>query len=226
MKAMILAAGRGERMRPLTDTLPKPLLKARGRTLIDYHLEKLAAAGVREVIINHGRLGRQIEQAVGTECYGMKIIYSAEGDEPLDTGGGIFRALPLLGTGPFILVNADVWSDMDYARLPQALDAHAHLVLVPNPAHHIDGDFALKGRYISLDDGPRHTYGGMGVFQAALFDECSPGRFPLAPLLRQAASHDLLTGHLYEGRWLDIGTPERLHELEQSLKLDVLPMGS
>lgn len=214
---MILAAGRGERMRPLTDTLPKPLLQVNGKALIDYHLEKLAAAGVREVVINHGRLGWRIEQALGTERHGMKIIYSPEGDEPLETGGGIYRALPLLGSTPFILVNADIWSDLDYAQLPQTLDAHAHLVLVPNPAHHASGDFTLKGRYISLDDGLRYTYSGMGVYRASLFDECSAGRFPLAPLLRQAAAHGLLTGNLYQGRWLDIGTPERLQALEQWL---------
>ena len=204
-------------MRSLTDTLPKPLLKVHGRALIDYHLEKLAAAGVREVIINHGRLGRKIEQALGTECHAMKITYSAEGDEPLETGGGIYRALPLLGPAPFILVNADIWSDMDYAQLPQTLDAHAHLVLVPNPAHHASGDFALKGRYVSLDEGPHYTYSGMGIFQASLFNECTPGRFPLAPLLRQAAAHGLLTGHLFQGRWLDVGTPERLQDLERIL---------
>ncbi len=217
MKAMILAAGRGERMRPLTDTVPKPLLKAAGKPLIEYHLEKLAAAGVREVVINHGRMGRRIEEALGAKFRGMEISYSAEGDEPLDTGGGIFHALPLLGRAPFILVNADVWSDLNYALLPRTVDAHAHLVLVPNPVHHPDGDFALKDGCLSLDGVPRHTYGGMGVFRASMFEECSPGRFPLAPLLRQAAARGLLTGELYQGRWMDIGTPERLQALEEML---------
>src|SRR5581483_7758269 len=181
----------------------KPLLKAAGKPLIEYHLEKLAAAGVREVVINHGRMGRRIEEALGAKFRGMEISYSAEGDEPLDTGGGIFHALPLLGRAPFILVNADVWSDLNYALLPRTVDAHAHLVLVPNPVHHPDGDFALKDGCLSLDGVPRHTYGGMGVFRASMFEECSPGRRPWVADGRAVSGS--LDGHWHAGALAGVG---------------------
>lgn len=215
---MILAAGRGERMRPLTDTTPKPLLKAGGRALIEHHLERLGAAGIREVVINHGRLGHLIEAAVGDGGrYGLRIRYSPEGDTPLETGGGVFRALPLLGEGPFLLVNADVWSTLSYADLPADPGEMVHLVLVPNPAHHPGGDFSLSGGRVGTDGAPRWTYSGIGVYRPQLFADCTAGRFPLAPLLRRAATAGQITGRVYDGRWLDVGTPDRLRQLETLL---------
>lgn len=210
MKAMILAAGRGERMRPLTDTTPKPLLRAGGRRLIEYHLGALAAAGVDEVVINHAHLGGQIERELGDgRRYGLRIRYSPEG-EALETGGGILRALPLLGPAPFIVVNADVHTDFDYAHLPQALDGLAHLVLVDNPPHRPDGDFALVGARVHNAGESCLTYAGIGVLCAALFAEGLSGRFPLAPLLRAAADAGQVSGERYGGFWVDVGTPERL----------------
>ena len=219
MKAMILAAGRGERMRPLTDTVPKPLLEAGGRSLIEYHLLALARAGVTDIVINHAHLGAQIEARLGDGGhYGVRIVYSSEGERGLETGGGILRALPLLGAGPFIVVNADVWTDYAFAALPRAPQALAHLVLVPNPGHHPTGDFTLiDGRVGNDDAGPRHTFSGIGVYRRELFNGCAPGAFPLAPLLRTAAASGEVSGELYAGSWMDIGTPERLAELDRRL---------
>ena len=218
---MILAAGRGERMRPLTDTVPKPLLPIAGKRLIEYHLERLAGAGFREVVINTAWLGDMIEQALGDgRGLGLSITYSHERPEALETGGGILRALPLLGSAPFLLVNGDVWTDIDFGALrrepPQG--ALAHLVLVPNPPQHPRGDFLLEHGFVSEGEGTRHTYSGIGIFDPALFADCAPGKFPLLPLLRQAIAQRRLTGELHTGRWHDIGTVGRLEALDADLR--------
>jgi MurNAc alpha-1-phosphate uridylyltransferase len=221
MKAMVLAAGRGERMRPITDRIPKPLVPVAGKPLIVYHLEALARAGVRDVVINLAYRGAQIREALEDGSrYGVRISYSDEGPDPIETGGGIFKALPLLGAQPFIVVNGDVWTDFNVATLPM-LDggAHAHLVMVPNPPHVARGDFALDGGYIiESDKDDRFTYSGIGVFSPGFFHGCQPGKFPLRPLLSRAIAARKLEGQVYRGVWLDIGTPERLAELEASLR--------
>lgn len=218
MKAMILAAGRGERMRPLTDTTPKALLKAGGKYLIEYHLEALANAGIREVVINHAHLGAQFAPALGDGShYGVDITYSPEGDSGLETGGGIFHALPLLGDAPFMVVNADVWTDYPFAQLPAQPAGLAHLVLVSNPPQHPEGDFALQGDTVLPEGMPRLTFSGIGVYRPALFAACHTGSFPLAPLLRAAMQQDQVSGEHYRGRWFDVGTPERLQQLDQLL---------
>ncbi|MGE0081916.1 MAG: N-acetylmuramate alpha-1-phosphate uridylyltransferase MurU [Thiohalomonadaceae bacterium] len=218
MKAFILAAGRGERMRPLTDQTPKPLLKVGGKRLIEYHLEALVAAGFRDVVINHAHLGQMIEEALGDGSrYGARIQYSAEGTA-LETGGGICKALPLLGPGPFVVVNGDVWTDYPFERLRRAPAGLAHLVLVPNPPQHAEGDFVLAtDGQVRAEGEPRLTYSGLGIFRPELFLDCPPGRFPLAPLLRLAMAHGRVTGELWTGAWTDVGTPERLAELDRSL---------
>lgn len=214
MKAMILAAGRGERLRPLTLRTPKPLLEVRGRPLIAWHLAALARSGVREVIINLSWLGGQIRAALGDgTAFGVTIRYSDEGPEPLETGGGIFHALPLLGPEPFLLINGDVYTDFDPGRLVLEQNALAHLVLVPNPPHHPGGDFALMDGAIVAAGEPRRTYSGIGVYHPDLFAPCRPGRFPLLPLLQRAITLGRLRGELYTGLWTDVGTPERLAAL-------------
>ena len=216
---MILAAGRGERMRPLTDHTPKPLLPVAGRALIDYHLAALARAGLREVVINHAHLGVQIEAALGQgRRHGLRISYSPEPEGALETGGGILRALSKLGPDPFAVINGDIWTDYDYARLPQRLDGLAHLVLVDNPPQHPDGDFHLHpdGRVLETG-GVRLTFSGIGVYHPELFSDCEPGRFPLAPLLRRAIAGGRVSGEHFPGRWCDVGTPERLRELDREL---------
>lgn len=219
MKAMILAAGRGERMRPHTDSMPKPLLQAGGRCLIEYHLFALARSGVTDIVINHAHLGELIESRLGDGSrYGVRIAYSPEGESGLETGGGIFRALPLLGAAPFIVVNADVWTDYPFARLPREPAALAHLVLAPNPPHHPAGDFALAGSRAVNESSERYTYTGIGVYRHEFFAGCAPGTFPLAPLLRAAAARAQVSAELYEGAWMDIGTPERLQELDRQLR--------
>jgi len=218
MKAMILAAGRGERMRPLTDHTPKPLLRAGGRHLIEYHLEALVAAGFVNVVINHAHLGEQLVQALGDGSrYGLSIRYSAEAPA-LETGGGIFHALPLLGDAPFLVINGDVWSDYPYARLREQVVERAHLVLVDNPPQHPAGDFALQRGRVSEGDSGRLTFSGIGVYHPALFEGCHDGAFPLAPLLRRAMAAGLVSGEHYRGRWFDIGTPERLAQLDNLLQ--------
>jgi MurNAc alpha-1-phosphate uridylyltransferase len=244
MRAMILAAGRGMRMRPLTDTTPKPLLQVGGRRLIDWHLQALARAGLREVIINHAWLGAQIPAALGDGSrYGLSLHYSDESASgALETGGGIYKALPWLGEAPFLVVNGDVWCDYDYRALvaAQSLDvgADARLVMVPNPPQHPRGDFAMVPRaasaaelaaapgsattapryFVRDGDAPqRHTFSGIAVYRPAFFAGCEPGRFPLAPLLRRAAAADRLLGDVYDGLWFDIGTPDRLAALDARL---------
>lgn len=220
MKAMILAAGKGERMRPLTLRTPKPLLPVAGVPLIEYHLRALVAAGFKEVVINHAWLGAQIEAHLGDGAgWGLSISYSPEG-EPLETGGGIFKALPLLGHEPFVLVNGDVWTDYDFRRLPSKPIGLAHLVLVDNPGHHGKGDFCLQQGLVSdgNDAAATLTYSGIAVIDPALFDGCTAGAFKLAPLLRQAMASGQVTGEHYGGHWVDVGTQERLAHVEQLIK--------
>ncbi len=211
MKAMILAAGRGERMRPLTDATPKPLLRIGGQTLIEHHIHALTQAGITELVINHAHLGEQIVKALGDgDAYGVSIQYSPEPDAALETGGGVYNALPLLGDAPFIVVNADIWTDYRFDGLPQAPAGLAHLVMVDNPEHHPGGDFSLSNGQLS-QQGPRMlTFSGIGVYRPALFADCTPGAFPLGPLLRAAMDREEVSGEQYTGRWFDIGTPERL----------------
>jgi MurNAc alpha-1-phosphate uridylyltransferase len=214
---MLLAAGRGERLRPLTDHTPKPLLEVRGKPLIGWHLEAIARAGIGEVVINLAWLGGQINAAVGDGSrYGLTVHYSYEPEGALETGGGLFRALPLLGPDPFLVVNGDTWTDIDFARLAAAglaRGSQARLVLVPNPDHHPQGDFALRAGEIRPDGEPRHTYSGIGLYSAALFQGCHDGRFPLLPLLRKAMQAHALHGELHTGAWTDVGTLSRLESL-------------
>lgn len=217
MKAMILAAGKGERMRPLTLHTPKPLVPAAGKPLIEYHLEALARAGFTDVVINHAWLGQQIENHLGDGSrFGLSIRYSPEG-EPLETGGGIFKALPLLGDAPFVLVNGDIWTDYDFSALQAPLQGLAHLVLVDNPGHHGRGDFRLEGgQVLDGDDAPGTlTFSGISVLDPALFDGCQPGAFKLAPLLRKAMAAGQVRGERYQGHWVDVGTLERLADVER-----------
>lgn len=217
MRAMILAAGRGERMRPLTDRVPKPLLPVGGRPLIEHLIAALVRAGYVELVINHSYLGAAIEQALGDGGrFGARIRYSPEPDGALETGGGIHRALALLG-GEFLVVNGDVWTDYPFERLARGPAGSAHLVLVDNPVHHPQGDFALRNGMVHENAGPRFTYAGIGVFRAALFARCTAGRFALAPLLREAITQGQVSGEHYRGRWIDVGTPERLEALDRLL---------
>jgi MurNAc alpha-1-phosphate uridylyltransferase len=213
---MLLAAGRGERLRPLTDTRPKPLAEIAGKPLIGYHLEALARAQIHEVVINLSWLGSMIRAELGDGGrYGVRITYSEEGPVPLETGGGIHRALPLLGPGPFLVVNADVWTDMDFSRvLTLEADAEARLLLAPNPPHHPRGDFGLEGDFVVQRESERFTYTGIGVYRPQLFAGCAPGKFPLLPLLQRAIQARRLRGELYRGEWLDIGSPDRLAWLD------------
>jgi MurNAc alpha-1-phosphate uridylyltransferase len=218
MKAMLLAAGRGERMRPLTDHTPKPLLLVGGKPLIAWHLAALARAGVREVIINLSWLGSQLRAALGDgREFGVQIRYSEEGSPPLETGGGILQALPLLGPAPFLVVNGDTFTDIDLSVLRLSAAADARLVLVPNPPEHPRGDFGLDADLVTDQDPRPFTYSGIGIFSPALFAGCTAGRFPLLPLLKRAIAAGRLQGQRHDGLWRDIGTPERLAALNQEL---------
>jgi len=215
MKAMILAAGRGERMRPLTDVTPKALLKVGRLSLIEHHVSALVEAGITNIVINYAHLGEQIEAVLGDGSqYGAKITYSPEGDTALETGGGIYKALPLLGTDPFIVVNADIWTDYPFKQLPRKPARLVHLVLVDNPSFKRQGDFAMEDASVVNEGQTYLTYSGIGVYSPELFKECTPGTFPLAPLLRKAADAGQVTGQHYKGVWYDIGTPERLHQVK------------
>ncbi|MDH0291464.1 nucleotidyltransferase family protein [Pseudomonas sp. GD04087] len=221
MKAMILAAGKGERLRPLTLHTPKPLVRAAGVALIEYQLQALRRAGFDQLVINHAWLGQQIEDHLGDgSAFGVSIRYSPEG-EPLETGGGIFKALPLLGDDAFVIANGDIWTDFDYASLNGALVEGdlAHLVLVDNPGHHARGDFCLSGGRVSdyREGQPSLTYSGIAILRPQLFDGCQPGAFKLAPLLRQAMEAGRVSGVHHRGRWIDVGTHERLAEVERQL---------
>ena len=222
MKAMILAAGLGRRMLPLTEKMPKPLVPCAGKALIVYHIEALAAAGVTELVINHAYLGEQIEQALGDGSqFGVSIQYSPEG-EPMNTGAGIAKALPLLGDDPFILTNSDVWSNFDYARLLAQRVDMAHLVMVNNPAHNPDGDFSLldNGKLDEHRDCPRGvavTYSGISLLTPELFAFSPKGSFPLRQPLIDAMQAGAVSGELHEGDWVDVGTPQRLAEVEAHL---------
>ncbi len=258
-KVMILAAGRGERMRPLTDSIPKPLLSVAGKPLIVYLIESLVRAGLADIVINHSHLGEQIVAHLGDGSrYGARIVYSHEPGAGLETGGGIYQALPLLETDPFIVVNGDIWTDYPFERLPRRLSGLAHLVMVANPPHHRSGDFALQGNQVMMSGGVKRTFSGIGVYRPALFANCGPGqfrqergvaqgraeygaedanwtaegrsqsagqgrpasKFSLTPLLRRAIEQDAVSGEYYSGRWVDVGTVERLEALERELSQD------
>ena len=220
MKAMILAAGRGERMRPLTDKIPKPLLMVAGKPLIQWHVEALQAAGFTELVINHAWLGEQIEACLGNGSqFGVDIVYSPEGTHALETGGGIFHALPLLQTkespmanDAFLVVNADVLTDVDYRQLPRHIDGWAHLLMVSNPPHHPQGDFVLEAGKVRDEGGPRLTFSGIGIYRPQLFAGSEDGAFPLAPLLHRAIQQAQVSGQRHPGMWLDVGTRERLQQ--------------
>ena len=215
MRAMILAAGRGKRLRPHTDTLPKPLLPVRGKPLIEYHLEGLAAAGFREIVINRGHLGERLPEALGDGArWGVTIRWSVEPPEALETGGGLHQALPLLGSGPFLAVNGDIWTDYPFARLRSVKFDYAHLVMIPKPPHNENGDFRLAGGRLHADGEPRLTYSGIAVYHPRLFEGCTAGRFSVVPLLLDAMREHIVTGERYDGAWSDVGTPERLAEAE------------
>ena len=220
MKAMILAAGRGVRMRPLSDHAPKSLIKVGGKPLIVWHLEKLARSGIKEVVVNHAHLGHMIEAALGDGArFGLSIRYSSE-QEALETAGGIARALPLLGTQPFAVINADIYSDYDYAPLARLNlgDALAHLVLVDNPGQHPRGDFALEAGWVRESGKTLLTFSGIGVYAPRLFGGIpADAKVPLAPLLRKAIAAERVSGEHFPGRWHDVGTIERLQALEREL---------
>ena len=224
MKAMILAAGRGERMRPLTDTLPKPLLKVGGKMLIEYHLEKLKEARFTEVVINHAWLGEKVEQALGDGSrYGLNITYSAE-NEALETAGGIKKALPLLrgengDAEMFVVINGDIFCDYNILNLPSSLSGLAHLVLVYNPAQHPEGDFSLTASGTIEQEGEsKQTFSGIGVYHPDLFKNYPSGKLALSPVLRKAMDDGQVTGEFFQGIWHDVGTVNRLNELDLYLK--------
>lgn len=224
MKAMILAAGRGERMRPLTDRVPKALLPVAGRPLVAHLIERLAGSHFTELVINVAHLGEMIERELGDGSrYGVRIRYSRE-ERALETAGGIAHALPLLGAAPFAVVNSDIYTDFDFARLKSALHALApggrlaHLVLVDNPPHHRRGDFCLEGSRVALDGARRLTFSGIGAYAPALFESIERGsRCALATLLKPALAQRLVSGEHHHGQWMDVGTPRRLAELERAL---------
>lgn len=232
MKALIFAAGLGERMRPLTDHTPKPLIEAGGKPLIVWHLEKLATLGVRDVVINTSWLADRFPEALGDgERWGMRIHYLYEGDTPLETGGGMLNARPLLGEAPFLLVNGDIWTDFDFARLPREPQGLAHLVMIDPPGYATHGDFALNlAGHVRRDGGRRLTYAGIGVYRASLLDDWprhvddqagvtanGRPRFRLAPILRAHMDADEIHGEHHPGCWTDVGTPQRLADLEATL---------
>ncbi len=216
MIAMILAAGRGERLRPVTDSIPKALVDVRGQSLIERHLGAIRTAGIETVVINLGWRGDAIVDRVASGCnYGLNVIYSPEGDDILETGGGIQRALPLLGDEPFLVVNADIYTDMPFPPPAPAANALAHLALVPNPPHREHGDFDLNDGLVCASDEAPFTFSGVAIYRSEFFADCMPGRFPLAPMLYDAANAGRISGSLYEGLWEDVGTPARLEELNR-----------
>ncbi|MBS0378066.1 MAG: nucleotidyltransferase family protein [Proteobacteria bacterium] len=220
MKAMVLAAGRGERLRPLTDRIPKPLVEVRGEPLIVRHLRALRRAGITQVVVNLSWLGEKLRAALGDgAAFGLSITYSEEGPVPLETGGGIRRALAALTPGPFLVVSGDIWTDFDFSRLSLPAGSLAHLVLIPNPPHVPNGDFGLEGGRVvaRADAAQRYTYGNIGLYTEEFFRGCDEERFPLIQPLNRAIAAGRLTGELYTGRWCDVGTPGRLTDLEAEL---------
>jgi MurNAc alpha-1-phosphate uridylyltransferase len=212
--AMILAAGRGERMRPLTDAAPKPLLEVRGKALIQYHLERLARAGISQVVVNLAWLGAMIRERLGDGSrYGVRIAYSEESPRALETGGGIFRALPLLGPQPFLVLNGDVFTDFPVGGAALRADCDAHLVLVPNPPQHRRGDFGLEDGLAVPSAPVQYTFSGIAVYRPQFFADCVDGAFPLKPLLLRSMAACRCSAELYRGLWEDVGTPERLAAL-------------
>ena len=214
MRAMILAAGRGARLRPLTDRMPKPLVPVDGKPLIEYHVEALASAGFQHIVINQGHLGDMLPAALGNgDRWGVNIHWSDEQPEALETGGGIHQALPLLGRGPFLVVNGDIWTDYPFARLRAVKCDYAHLVMVPNPPHNPEGDFALRHAVIREEGPEKLTFSGIAVYHPRIFSACEPGRFSMVPLLLRAMNGQLVTGETWKGAWSDIGSRQRLEEI-------------
>jgi len=217
MAAMILAAGLGERLRPITDAMPKALVEVDGISLLEQHLQRLADASVKTVVINLGWLGEQIAERIGSgHQFGLQVVYSPEYDNILDTGGGIKRALPLLDSAPFWVINADVYTDITLPNVKLDTDSLAHLVLVPTPAHKASGDFELRDGKVRNSDNQDLTYSGIAFYRPEFFAESGDGRFSVVPLLREAADRGQLDGSLYEGIWEDVGTPERLKALNNN----------
>ena len=217
MIAMILAAGRGERLRPLTDKTPKSLVEIGGQSLLERHLLNIRNAGVETVVINLGWLGADIVERVGSGArYGLHVIYSQEGDNVLETGGGIQKALPLLGSEPFLVLNADIYTDMPVPGVELAADTLGHLVMVPTPSYRDHGDFDLQDGLIRNSRAAKLTFSGVAVYKPEFFDGCEAGKFPLAPMLRGAADAGRLSGEIYEGLWADVGTIERLDALNRA----------
>lgn len=215
--AMVLAAGRGERLRPLTDRCPKPLLKIAGKPLLQYHLEALAKVDITQIVVNHAWLGEQIIDTIGSgKQFGVSIQYSKE-QEALETGGGVFKALPLLGEEPFLVINGDIWTNMDLSDLKLPKGKLAHLIMVNNPEQHPEGDFHLSHGEIDQFNLPKLTFSGIGIYHPDLFKDCTGGRFSLADLLRKVMPEHCVSGELFQGHWFDVGTPERLNELEQKM---------
>jgi len=211
VNAMILAAGHGKRLRPITDTIPKALVEVRGRSLLERHLDTIQAAGITNVVINLGRLGQMIARRIGSgEQYGLDVVYSDEGDDILETGGGIHKALPMLGEKPFLVVNADIYTDMPLPTQQLDDNVMGHLVLVPKPLYKANGDFDLVDDKVRNGAEPKLTFSGVAVYRPEFFAACSPGRFPLAPMLQAAADKGRLSGTVYTGLWEDVGTVERL----------------
>ena len=219
-QALIFAAGRGERLRPLSDVTPKPLIEVGGKPLIVWHLKKLAAAGVRDVVVNTSHLAEQFEPALGDGSrWGIAIRYSYEGPTPLETGGGMRRALDLLDDDTFIAVSADIWSEYDYAKLPESIDGTAHLVMVPNPDFHLRGDFNLDNGYLNEEDeGERLTFANIAVYRRNFIDDQPDGAFKLLPLFQRAMRNHQLTGERYDGNWHNIGNVAQLDALDAELK--------
>ena len=220
MHAMILAAGRGERLKPLTNTIPKALVEVGGVPMIERHVQNLAAAGFYRIVVNLGHLGRKIREHLGDGSeWGVDIEYSDEGDTTLETGGGIHRARPLLGNGPFLTVNADIVTDYPFARLRRLHIDRAHLVLVSNPDHNPEGDFSLQGSRVSETGTSRLTYAGLSLLSPLLFQGRDPGRFPLAPLLGRAMTAGQVSGEHFHGNWIDVGTDQRLKQANREIGL-------
>ena len=218
MIAMILAAGRGKRLKHVTETIPKPLVEVRGQSLIERHLERFCAAGITEVVINLGWLGDQIVERIGTGSqYGVSVAYSQEGGELLETGGGIFKALHLLGDDPFLVMNADIYTDFPVQEMSLDDAALGRLVLVPTPEYRENGDFNLEDGLIRNSDAPTLTYGGISMYRPEFFDGCEPGRFSIVPMMRSTADAGRMQGSFYDGLWADIGTQERLAALRQTV---------